>query len=255
MKKFVSLLCLIVILSSFCGCSKSSKEEKPLTYAETSQEYLNEVADKCYIAKHGQILVFYKDGVATYDFRNGVGENHHYNYRVILNNTSEDAIEMSFIRLEDVNDKYYTHDYIEGSEETLTFNRKEQNIAFYALTYDCISSDSIHTEDGKGFTNKCGTPTTVCEESGCNRFIAPSGETNFCTEHTNVCLDCKMFLNYDRTRCADCAAKPDYSDNDSGECPRCNGSGYIKYYYGDSDLQAYLDGQNPYTVGKCTSCG
>lgn len=38
------------------------------------------------------------------------------------------------------------------------------------------------------------------------------------------------------------------------KCAVCNGSGYVKYYYGDSDLQAYLDGYDPYTVGKCTSC-
>lgn len=37
-------------------------------------------------------------------------------------------------------------------------------------------------------------------------------------------------------------------------CPHCNGSGYVKYYYGSSDLEAYLDGYDPYTVGKCTSC-
>lgn len=38
------------------------------------------------------------------------------------------------------------------------------------------------------------------------------------------------------------------------KCPNCNGSGYVKYHYGDSDLQAYLDGYPPYTVGKCPLC-
>ncbi|MBO5935582.1 MAG: hypothetical protein J6Q94_08870 [Clostridia bacterium] len=41
----------------------------------------------------------------------------------------------------------------------------------------------------------------------------------------------------------------------SGKCAVCNGSGYVKYYYGSSDLEAYLSGHDPYTVGKCTSCG
>ncbi len=39
-----------------------------------------------------------------------------------------------------------------------------------------------------------------------------------------------------------------------GKCSICNGTGSVKYYYGDSDLQAYLDGQDPYTFGVCTAC-
>lgn len=38
------------------------------------------------------------------------------------------------------------------------------------------------------------------------------------------------------------------------KCPNCNGSGYVKYRYGDSDLQAYLEGYPPYTVGECPVC-
>ena len=44
------------------------------------------------------------------------------------------------------------------------------------------------------------------------------------------------------------------SPSTSEKCVNCNGTGYVKYYYGDSDLQAYLEGHDPYTVGKCTSC-
>lgn len=43
--------------------------------------------------------------------------------------------------------------------------------------------------------------------------------------------------------------------NKEDKCAICNGTGYVKYYYGESDLQAYLDGYDPYTVDKCTSCG
>ncbi len=45
------------------------------------------------------------------------------------------------------------------------------------------------------------------------------------------------------------------NSNKEDKCAICNGTGYVKYYYGESDLQAYLDGYDPYTVGKCTSCG
>lgn len=39
-----------------------------------------------------------------------------------------------------------------------------------------------------------------------------------------------------------------------GKCINCNGTGYVKYYYGASDLEAYLDGYDPYTVGPCPMC-
>lgn len=38
------------------------------------------------------------------------------------------------------------------------------------------------------------------------------------------------------------------------KCTVCNGSGYVKYNYGDSDLEAYLTGHDPYTVRVCPSC-
>ena len=37
-------------------------------------------------------------------------------------------------------------------------------------------------------------------------------------------------------------------------CPSCNGTGYVKFYYGSSDLEAILDGYDPYTFGKCPLC-
>lgn len=39
-----------------------------------------------------------------------------------------------------------------------------------------------------------------------------------------------------------------------GVCPNCNGSGLVKFYYGSSDLEAWLDGYDPYTVGPCSTC-
>ena len=35
------------------------------------------------------------------------------------------------------------------------------------------------------FTNAYGTPTTVCAHPGCNRYIASSGDTNCCAEHSS----------------------------------------------------------------------
>ena len=41
----------------------------------------------------------------------------------------------------------------------------------------------------------------------------------------------------------------------SGKCPVCNGTGYVRYYYGSSDLEAWLSGHDAYTTGPCTSGG
>lgn len=40
-----------------------------------------------------------------------------------------------------------------------------------------------------------------------------------------------------------------------GKCPNCNGTGYVKYYYGSSDLEAWLSGHDSYTTGPCSMCG
>ena len=51
---------------------------------------------------------------------------------------------------------------------------------------------------------------------------------------------------------------PTDNNNDSTttkvKCSFCNGTGSIKYYYGDSALQAALDGYDDYEFGPCTSC-
>lgn len=46
-----------------------------------------------------------------------------------------------------------------------------------------------------------------------------------------------------------------YSSNSKlRKCGICNGTGYVKYYYGSSDLEALLSGHDPYTYGICTNC-
>ncbi len=37
-------------------------------------------------------------------------------------------------------------------------------------------------------------------------------------------------------------------------CSMCNGTGKVKYYYGESSLEAALNGKNDYEYGPCTSC-
>ena len=40
----------------------------------------------------------------------------------------------------------------------------------------------------------------------------------------------------------------------SGVCPNCGGTGYVRFYYGDSDLEAILSGHDPYELGVCPMC-
>ena len=44
------------------------------------------------------------------------------------------------------------------------------------------------------------------------------------------------------------------SNGSGGKCAMCNGTGYVKYYYGSSDLEAWLSGHDAYTVGECSRC-
>ena len=65
----------------------------------------------------------------------------------------------------------------------------------------------VRTSSKSSFTNKYGTPTTKCAHSGCNNYIASSGDTNCCTIHSNRCLECGKYIDEDATYCMDCIQK------------------------------------------------
>ena len=56
------------------------------------------------------------------------------------------------------------------------------------------------------FTNKYGTSTTRCAHTGCSSYIANSGDTNCCKEHSNRCLDCMKYIDEDAYYCVSCIA-------------------------------------------------
>lgn len=43
-------------------------------------------------------------------------------------------------------------------------------------------------------------------------------------------------------------------NNSNGTCPNCGGTGVVKFYYGASDWEAYMDGVDPYELGECPMC-
>lgn len=63
------------------------------------------------------------------------------------------------------------------------------------------------TSSRKSFTNKYGTETTKCAHSGCNNYIASSGDTNCCASHSNKCLNCDSYIDEDAMYCMSCITK------------------------------------------------
>jgi len=54
------------------------------------------------------------------------------------------------------------------------------------------------------FSNIQGTETTICSHNGCENFIAPSGDTLFCTEHSARCGFCGCYIDEGKTYCSKC---------------------------------------------------
>ena len=77
------------------------------------------------------------------------------------------------------------------------------------------------------FTNKYGTATTICAHSGCNKYIASTGDTNCCTTHSNKCLNCKKYIDEDAMYCMSClsASKNSSSNSGSSSSSSTNSSG------------------------------
>ncbi|WP_026495406.1 tetratricopeptide repeat protein [Butyrivibrio sp. WCD3002] len=44
------------------------------------------------------------------------------------------------------------------------------------------------------------------------------------------------------------------TNSSSGRCSNCGGTGYVKYYYGGSNLEAYLSGHDAFEIGVCGMC-
>lgn len=69
------------------------------------------------------------------------------------------------------------------------------------------NSTSVVSNQSVRFSNKYGTPTTICAHRGCNNYIATSGDTSYCTMHSKKCLECGKYIDEDATYCMDCLKK------------------------------------------------
>lgn len=160
--------------------------------------------------------------------------------------------------VDDSNDKKETSN--DGSKYEIDYSDTE-----YDDTDDYSNDDYDYDDDYSSggsyssFSNDYGSSTTTCAKSGCYNKIASSGDTAYCTSHSNKCLECYCYIDGDALYCLDClsdaadAINDDYNysydydndydndnDNDySHECYVCGSSAYSKYgsyYYCSSCL-------------------
>ncbi len=258
MLKKIAAICLVLMAFILAGCSIGDDGSKP----KINDAYLSCIAGKTFQASEGQCITFYEDGYATYDYDGAFG--HHY-YRYVVRVTNSTATQIDFT-LEEV--YVDSEDYEDNGPQPATYYIND-NYLFYYQPYTCLV-DSVQVLD---FSNAYGTFTTICAQEGCVRYIAPSGNTMYCPEHTGACEFCRIFINPGSRFCPNCPycifcgviIAPDSgyrcsncinrNKNPGKKCSLCNGTGMVKYYYGDSDLQAYLDGHEASWYGQCGSCG
>ena len=55
------------------------------------------------------------------------------------------------------------------------------------------------------FTNRQGSPDSVCAHAGCGRPVVPSGDSAYCADHAGVCAVCGKYLDEGKALCDDCA--------------------------------------------------
>ncbi len=91
------------------------------------------------------------------------------------------------------------------------------------------------------FTNKYGTATTECAQSGCSNYIASSGDTNCCTTHSNKCLECRCYIDGDAMYCMSCLTssatnKSSSSGTSTSKNTNKTSGGGCQYKYSDGSV-------------------
>lgn len=164
-------LCLCPV-SFFSGCSGPA-------YAEKDEFCLSQLAGKTFQCSGGQLLTFYDEGVATYDFKNGVGGNHHYNYRVYVVQVTDTELVMNLAKIKKDSASYHTEDAIDDETEAAPYYLAENKL-FYYQTYSCIynAKNADGSEERPSFSNSCTTFTTVCATDGARDTLRPQATRN-----------------------------------------------------------------------------
>ena len=97
--------------------------------------------------------------------------------------------------------------YKEGTESIVGLNN---TLEYYCYTHYKEMEDMVNDmvegtySSSSSFTNKTGTSTTKCAHSGCNNYIASSGDTYYCTTHSKKCGVCGCYIDEDAMYCPTC---------------------------------------------------
>lgn len=54
------------------------------------------------------------------------------------------------------------------------------------------------------FSNRHGSPDTDCASIGCPNKIASSGDTAYCSQHSNNCNNCGCYIDAGAIYCSNC---------------------------------------------------
>lgn len=107
------------------------------------------------------------------------------------------------------------------------------------------TNSSKNRSNSASFTNKYGTPTTKCAHPGCNNYIAPSGDTNCCTSHSNRCADCGKYIDEDAMYCMDCLYKASGQSTGNGANSNIGAGGYEMPNENDKSFSDYVKRVDP----------
>lgn len=64
---------------------------------------------------------------------------------------------------------------------------------------------SLGRQEIPSFSNRQGTPDSVCAHEGCGRPIVRTGDSAYCAKHAGVCAVCGAWLDEGKSLCDDCA--------------------------------------------------
>ena len=256
LKKVLCVLFSILFSLILFSCDENDVSSQQDVLPKITQEYTEALGGKVFDAD-GSILTFYDDGTASYDY-----SDFHYDYKVEVTGCDEEHIYMLFHSYYKDGLNYNTDEVIDDNPETAVYNYAGNTLKYYK-TYTCVS-ESEDSDD---------TNYAFCAQSGCELRAIPDSETEYCFEHTGFCENCDSFVNPGTQFCSRCHAceicgkgiiksfgdrcfdcMPKSTSKKYEKCYVCDGTGIVKYYYGSSAIEAWLDGHEDSWYSKCWNC-
>ena len=103
-----------------------------------------------------------------------------------------------------------------------------------------------NSDEDSSFENEYETATRRCMVAGCNKRVAPGGESDYCPAHSNKCLRCGKYISRPLGCCSSCAEDIlDEMSNDDNEYYNHNYDKHKNYNYNydknDYDSPSYYD--------------